>query len=77
MPEEAKGSPSPRTMAGLNVPSSPGSDEVIIHSVKGRKKGLNYLNLKMLSMNKSAYFTWLVCEPVQREMIRSACVASV
>lgn len=33
-----------------------GSDEVIIHSVKGGG-GLNYLNLKMLSMNKSAYFT--------------------
>lgn len=65
-----------------------GSDEVIIHSVKnggggggggeGEQGGLNYLNLKMLSMNlkKSAYFSPFISQPL-KGMIRSACVACV
>ena len=42
------------------------------------RKGLNYLNLKMLSMNKSAYFTPFIPNPLKvKGMILSGPTACV
>lgn len=55
-----------------------GSDEVIIHSVKGGKKGLNYLNLKMLSMNKKkCIFYSIHLQAIKSERNDSICLCGL
>lgn len=49
---------------GLSVRPRWGSDEVIIHSV--REKRLNYLNLKMLSMNAKCIFYSIHPNPIKK-----------